>query len=352
MRGLAAYVVRCFVMLSVVWLGAGDWVHANPYLAKPGEPPMRARIGTCAITGGFIHLYAALDNKIFEKYGVHAEHIVVRGGSVAAAALAADEINFLYCNADTNIARIATGMDAKLIASPLVGLPYVVLARKDIKRPADLKGKTIGVTRPGDFTYKLAKDFLKKHNLSEKEVTLATVGGTPTERYAGLAQDVFQAILIQPPLDARGKKDGFNVIYHLSDLGLPFIYSSLFTNAKTYKEKPALIQKMVAALAESVFLVEKKPEVGMASVGKTLRINDAETLQSAYDAYAKRLINRRMIVPAKMVAETIDNAREEGTVIRRKANEVFDNTFVENLEKSGFMKELWGGKVPEETRKP
>jgi len=353
MSWIFSHLAKCFVAaFAIAGLVSGEMAHANPYLAKPGEPLMRARIGTCAITGGFIHLYAALDNKIFEKYGVHAEHIVVRGGSVAAAALAADEINFLYCNADTNIARIATGMDGKLVASPLVGLPYVVLARKDVKRPADLKGKTIGVTRPGDFTYKLAKDFLKKNNLSEKDVTLAPVGGTPTERYTALAQDMFQAILIQPPLDARGKKDGFNVIYHLSDLGLPFIYSSLFSNTKTYKEKPALIQKMVAALAESVFLVEKRPEVGMASVGKTLRISDADTLQSAYDAYAKRLINRRMIVPGKMVAETIENAREEGTVIRRKASEVFDNTFVENLEKSGFMKELWGGALPDDKKRP
>ena len=347
-----ASLMKSFAVVAIVGIWSADEALANPYLAKAGEPPMRARIGTCAITGGFIHLYAALDNKLFEKYGVNAEHIVVRGGTVAAAALAADEISFLYCNADTNIARIATGMDGKLVASPLVGLPYVVLARRDIKRPADLKGKSIGVTRPGDFTYKLAKDFLKKHNLSDKDVTLATVGGTPSERYTALAQDVFQATLIQPPLDARGKKDGFNVIYHLNELGLPFIYSSLFTNAKTFKEKPALIQKMVAALAESVYLVEKRPEIGMASVGKTLRINDPDILQSAYDAFAKRLVNRRLIVPPKMVAETIENAREDGTVIRRKANEVFDNMFVEHLEKSGFMKELWGGKVPEDTRKP
>jgi ABC-type nitrate/sulfonate/bicarbonate transport system substrate-binding protein len=347
-----ASLMKSFVVVAIVGIWSGDAALANPYLAKAGEPLMRARIGTCAITGGFIHFYAALDNKLFEKYGVNAEHIVVRGGTVAAAALAADEISFLYCNADTNIARIATGMDGKLVASPLVGLPYVVLARRDIKRPADLKGKSIGVTRPGDFTYKLAKDFLKKHNLSDKDVTLATVGGTPSERYTALAQDVFQATLIQPPLDARGKKDGFNVIYHLNELGLPFIYSSLFTNAKTFKEKPALIQKMVAALAESVYLVEKRPEIGMASVGKTLRINDPDILQSAYDAFAKRLVNRRLIVPPKMVAETIENAREDGTVIRRKANEVFDNMFAENLEKSGFMKELWGGKVPEDTRKP
>ena len=324
---------------------------ANPYLSKPGETPAKVRIGTCAVTGGFIHLYAALDHRIFEKYGINAEHIVVRGGSVAIAALAADEISFLYCNADANIVRIGAGVDGKLVASPLIGLPYVVLARKDVKQPADLKGKSIGVTRPGDFPYRLAKEFLKKFGLSDKEVKLATVGGTPTERYAALVQDVFQATLIQPPLAARGRKDGFNVIYNLKDLGLPFIYSSLFTNARTFKERPAVVQKVVAALAETIHFVEKNPEAAMASVGKTLRIKDTETLRSAYDAYAINLINRRMTVPAKMVAETLEIAREDGATIRRKPNEIFDNTFVDNLEKSGFMKELWGGAVPEDRKR-
>ena len=244
------------------------------------------------------------------------------------------------------IVRIAAGVDGKLIASLLVGLPYVVLARKDIKRPADLKGKIIGVTRPGEFTYRLAKEFLKKFNLSDKEVKLSTVGGTPTERYSALAQDIFQATLIQPPLDARGKKDGFNVIYNLNDLGFPFIYSSLFTNSKTLKDKPALVQKVVAGLAETIHFVEKNPPLAMAAVGKTLRINDQDTLQSAYDAYANRLINRRMIVPVKQVAETVEIAREEGAVFRRKPAEIFDNTFVENLDRSGFLRELWGGAVP------
>jgi hypothetical protein len=64
------------------------------------------------------------------------------------------------------------------------------------------------------------------------------------------------------------------------------------------------------------------------------------------------LINRRMLVPAKLVAETLDNARAEGTTIRRKASEIFDNGFVENLEKSGFMKELWGGALPDDKKRP
>ncbi|MGH7774228.1 MAG: ABC transporter substrate-binding protein [Candidatus Binatia bacterium] len=148
----------------------GEVANANPYLAKPGEPVLKARVGTCAVTGGFIHLYTALDKRVFDKYGIRVEHIVLRGGSVAMAALAADEIQSLYCNADINIVRIATGADGRLVASPLVGLPYVLLARRDIKKPADLKGKSIGVTRPGDFTYRLGSAVLKRFNLTEKEV--------------------------------------------------------------------------------------------------------------------------------------------------------------------------------------
>jgi hypothetical protein len=83
-----------------------------------------------------------------------------------------------------------------------------------------------------------------------------------------------------------------------------------------------------------------------------LSIKDPDVLQSAYDAYAVRLVNRRMMVPPKLVAETIDTARAEGTNIRKTPAEVFDNSFVENLEKSGFLKELWGGDLPEKKSKP
>src|ERR1700741_2964149 len=48
---------------------------ANPYLHKSGEAPLVARVGTCSITGGFIHLYSALFNGLFDKYGIKIEHV-------------------------------------------------------------------------------------------------------------------------------------------------------------------------------------------------------------------------------------------------------------------------------------
>ena len=320
---------------------------ANPYLAKPGEAPVTVRVAACALTGGFIHLYAALDNGLFEKYGMKVEYVLIRGSGVALAALAADEIQFLYCAADATIPGMAAGSDAKLIGAPLVGLPWVLLVRKDIKRPEDLKGKSIAVTRAGDLTFRLARALLKKFNFTESDVALRTVGGTgQVEPFNAMRAGLAEAALVTPPLDARGRREGFNIVYRLNDLSLPAVYSSVHTNAKTLRERPLLAQRSVAALAESIYFVEKNPEKAKAAVSRALRLNDQEALQSAYDAYAKLLVNRRLLVPETTVAGVVEVAREQGTNVRRKAAEMIDNRFAEDLDKSGFLKEIWGGEVP------
>src|SRR5207244_10997057 len=138
-----------------------DDASANPYLAKSGESPVTVRVAICAISGGFIHLYSAFDYGLFDKYGIKVEFVSIRGSGVSLAALAADEIQFLYCAADATIPGMAAGSDAKLIGAPLVGLPWVMLARKDIKRTEELKGKSMAVTTPGDLAFRLARAVTK-----------------------------------------------------------------------------------------------------------------------------------------------------------------------------------------------
>ena len=316
---------------------------ANPYLPKPGDRPITIRLATSAVSGGFVHLYSALDYGIFEKYGFKPEHIYIRGQSPALAALANDELQFNYGAADGSLPGLAAGVEVKVIASPLVKLPYVLVARKDIRRPEDLKGKAIGVTRPGDLSARLSRAVVKKFGLTTDDVTIRPIGGSQTERYQAMLGNIVQAILVTPPLDVRAKNDGFNILYRLVDLDLPFIYSSLMTNYKMLRERPEIVQRMVAALAESVYFVEKNPDKAKAAIAKAMRTKDEEALQVSYNVYAKEIVDRTMVVPGKSVSETVEIARETGTIVRRKAEELYDNSFVNNLERSGFLKELWGG---------
>lgn len=329
----------------ITGMSTGLPANANSYLAKSGDPPVTVYVATCATSGGFIHMYTALDQNLFAKYGVSVKHVVIRTGTnINLTALATDEIQFLYCAGDSTIPGMAAGSDATLVASPLVGLPYVIIARKEIRTIQDLKGKSIGVGSVGGLPYRLLRVFIKKFNLQDTQIR--PVGGSQPERYNAIQQGIIDSGPFTPPMDARGKKDGFNLVYHLNDLGLPAIYSSLHTNAKTLRERRPTVQRLVAALAESVKFVEDNPEKAKASVAKILRVQDEDVLQSSYEAYAKKHVNRRLIVPLNAVAESIDVARDSGVKVVKKANEIIENSFAENLEKSGFLKELWGGKVP------
>jgi len=315
---------------------------ANPYLPKPGERPLSMRISTCAVSGGFVHLYTALDNGLFDKYGFKFENIFIRGSAQNLTALSSDEVQFTYCAADGTIPGLATGIDVKLVASPLVKLPYVLVARKEIRRPEDLMGKSMGIARAGDLSDRLSRAVVKKFGLSPDAVTIRPIGGSQGERYQAMAANIVQAVIITPPLDVRAKNEGYNVLYRLIDLNLPFIYSSVHTSYKMLRERPEIVQRMVAAFAEIVYFVEKNPEKAKVAIAKAMRTKDEEALQSSYNVYAKEILDRTMVVPGKSVAEAIDLAREAGTVIRRKPEEIYDNGFVNNLEKSGFLKEIWG----------
>ena len=319
-----------------------QWSNATPYLAKPGEAPVPIRVSNCAVAGGFIHMYAGIDAQLFDKYGLRTELIYIQGSGPGLTALATNELQFLYCAGDATIPGLASGVDAKLVGSPLVGMPYMLLARKDIRRVEDLKGKSIGYSRPGQVDHRLARAVLKKFNLSESDVALRPIGGSQPERYRAMQQDIVQAVPVPPPLDARGKKDGFQVIYNLNDLGLPFIYSSVHTNSFMIANQRETVQRFVAAMAEAIHFVEKNPDRAKGSLSKVLKLSDQDALQSAYDAYAKALVNRRMLVPANMVAAAVDVARELGTNVKRKTPDLFDNSFAEDLDKSGFLRELWG----------
>jgi ABC-type nitrate/sulfonate/bicarbonate transport system substrate-binding protein len=339
--------VRTALFLVVAFLVATHESSANPYLAKPGEASMPVRVATCAISGGFIHLHAALDNRLFDKYGLRPEFLLIRGAGVSVAALTSNELQFLYCTADAIIPSLAVGAEAKMIASPLVGLPWVMIARKDIKRVEDLKGKTFIATRPGGTPDTLIRVLMKKLNFTADDLRIRHIGGAgQTEVYSALQQGLGDATMVTPPLDARARRDGFNVVYQLDDLNLPAIYSSLFTNDRMIRERSAVVQKFVAAMAESVHYVEKNPDKAKASVSKVLALKDQESAQSAYDAYARQLVNRRLAIPAARVADSIENARQAGTNVRRKPVETYDNSFAENLDRSGFLKELWGGDIP------
>lgn len=320
----------------------------NPYLPAPGEPPVPIRIGTSAVSGGFIHLYTALDTGLFEQYGFRAEQVVIPGSAPGLSALAGNETQFHYSAADGTIPGLASGVAVKIVANALLGLPYVLIGRPEVQTVPDLRGKTIGIARAGDLSDRLSRLTVERFGLRPNEdVQIRPIGGSQPERYRALVAGIIDAVAITPPLEVQGRKDGLNVVYTLADLNLPFLYSSVHTSDYMIREQPQLVQRFVAAMAEALHFTEKHPELARQAVGKALGLDDPEAIDSAYNAYAVRIINRRMLIPFDVVDEAIEFARQQGTQVTvRGAEDIATNQFVEDLERTGFLQQLWGPELP------
>ena len=319
----------------------------SPYLAAPGEAPTTIKVATCAVTGGFVHLYTALEADLFAKYGLQVELTNISGSGPALAALTTNEIQFLYCAADATIDGLASGIDAQIVAAPLVGLVWLMIARPEIRTMADLRGKAVGVPRAGDLADRLSRLALERHGLRPNEdVDLRPTGGSQPERYAAMIADIVQGNVLTPPMDARARQDGLNVIYDLADLGIPSIYSSAHASNAAIRERPQMVSRFVAALAEAVYYTEKHPEVARQALRRVLNLEDPDALDAAYQAYAIKHVNRRLNVPRDAVAAAIDDARTQGAPVVKRAEDVSTNQFADELDRSGFLQQLWGAELP------
>lgn len=320
----------------------------NPYLAAPGEAPISARMSTCAVAAGFVHVYAALHSNLFEKYGLRVEHTVIRGTNAALSALIADEVQFLYCAGEATMPGLTSGIPAKLVTTLLQGLPYVMISRADVRTVPDLRGKSIGVTRPGDLSDRLSRLTVEKFGLRPNEdVEIRPIGGSLPERYQALVADVIQAVALTPPLDVQARKEGMNVIYDLADLGIPYVHASFHVSNTMIRDNPRVVQRFVAAMAEALRFVEQNPEAARQAIQAELAMDDPDVLEATYNTYGRKLVNRRMNVSFEGVAAAIEESREQGTQVTvRGPEDIATNQFVDDLERTGQLQRLWGADLP------
>ena len=94
-------------------------------------------------------LWIAQDLDFFGKYGLTAQLVLVRNNQMLTAGLAAGDIAVGYTGGTTVLGGAAAGVELKVVASFVSRGKGYLIVRPDIKKPADLAGKRIGVQSIG-----------------------------------------------------------------------------------------------------------------------------------------------------------------------------------------------------------
>ncbi len=299
----------------------------------------RIPVAYSAISATQTAFYVAKEWGYFEKYGLFVDPVYVASGSKVAQAVIAGEFPVALAGGAVISANLAGG-DIAFIGG-VVNVPaFYVIVHPSIKKPEDLKGKTIGVTRYGSSTDFSIRYLVKKWGMEpDKDIKILQMGGQP-EIVAGMQAGVIQGGVLSSPADFKAKKAGFKLLVDFKKVGIAYPTVSLVSARSFIKKDPQTVKAFLMAYSEAVERVYHDKEFTMKVLGKYTRTEDREALESAYH-YATTFIERPPRLPYKAI-ETIlaQTAVTDPRAKDNKPEDFIDPTFYNELEKSGFFKNL------------
>src|SRR5665213_3865394 len=115
--------------------------------------------------------------------------------------LIAGQIDSVDMGAAESIVAAVRGTGVKIVGCNWPGVPQIVLAKAEIKTPADLKGKAIAISSPGSLPDLLMRGMLNAENIPVADVKFVT-HGADLDRYKSLVAGVTDAAVVSNEFEA------------------------------------------------------------------------------------------------------------------------------------------------------
>ncbi len=300
----------------------------------------KVQVGVPAISMGNIIIYFTKEAKIYEKYGLDVDPVAVAGSGIASKALISGSVLISPIATPTVMTAVLAGSDMVILAHTMPGVIQSLVVRPDIKRSEDLKGKTIGVTTFGSLTDFLVKYLARQKGLNpEKDFALLQIG-TDSDRFLALQQGKIQGATLSHPNFIFAQRSGFHVLWDFfKEVDYP--WSEIATTRTQIKQDRDLVMRYMRAHLEGIARFKQEPDLAKKVIKKMLRLDDDPLAQESWELFAKHRIAAPYpnIKGLKTSYEYVAATRPD--VYKHKPEEFVDSSFVEELDKSGFIKKLY-----------
>ncbi len=180
-----------------------------------------------------------------EKRGLKVQLLQIKAGATLMKALIAGEIDSVDMGAAESIVAGARGTGVKIVGCTWPGMPQVVLAKAEVKTPADLKGKTVAISSPGSLPDLLFRGMLDAEKIPVAEVKFATQGAD-LDRYKSLLAGITDAAVVSNEFEAV-MPSNLHVLMKASTVVPKFVRLCLATTNKVLETRRDDLVRFVAA---------------------------------------------------------------------------------------------------------
>jgi NitT/TauT family transport system substrate-binding protein len=311
----------------------------------PQSSGKNLKIAYSALSGSSFPIWIAKDARLFEKYGLSADLIYIPSSSLALQAMLGGNIHIIpTASAPTIMQAKLQGADTVLIGATNNTVTFFFMVMPDVTKPQDLKGRKVGVSRFGSSSDTAVRYALRKWGLEAgRDVTILQMGGIP-EILAGMKSGSVSGGPLSSPTDLRARKEGFKELVDLGQIGLDYPQTSIAVSQSYIQRQRDEVRNFMKITIEAVHLNYTDKELAMKVFGKYTKTSDRGILEAAYYTYLDKTDKVPYIKPSA-VKLAIDLLAENDPKFRNaKPEDFIDNSIVQKLEDSGFVKELYGRK--------
>ena len=237
------------------------------------------------ITGGIgLHIpsYIAMDKGFFKEEGLDARFVELGGTAMVRAGLT-NNLNFVPIPPGGAQAVLKGGAKIRYLVNQSLSSQYVIVARPEYSKVEDLKGKVIGLARPGAADYDEGVTVLARYFKMQvgKDYKVISLPGDP-ERIGALLNKDIDAAFVSAPQGMRAVQAGMKFVLRAGD-HLQRVGGCFWAPDEYFEKNQDTVKKFIRAIAKGVMYFRDNKAGSLATIKSHLGIQTDEQAGLIWD---------------------------------------------------------------------
>ena len=325
----------CVLILPIIF---GDAPQAD------AESQTKVRISQSEAGASAVPLWVAIKQGLFKKYGMEVEPIYVRNSNIQITGLSVGSFQLANTGGAPSLNAAGAGVNVKIVASFIHRIQFDIVVAPEIKVPADLRGKELGVTNIGGTTWMAAMLGLEhlKMDADRDNVKLRAIGNE-TILVQALETGLLHAVLVNNFSSRRLEQKGFRVLAKLSGADIPFAGTGMTTLSTYLEQRFDVVESVLKALLEAqAFIANPANRLNVVkSIAERLRSPDVSLAEESYKD-AREVLEKKPS-PSLDGLRNIHRlmVRLNPQIARIRVENLIDDRIMRRLDKNGFIDSLY-----------
>ena len=330
-----------FVRLSLqLFFSASAVLGWCTIVAAAPAPPTTIRVGYPQLNGGQMPLWNIAETKIDQKYGLDVKPVYIPGGVRLTQSAVSGAVD-IAMTGGAAVNAMLSGADFIYVGMPVPTYAFSLYGRPEIKQVTDLRGKVLGVITKGASSDHASIALLRQFKMTQQDMKVLYFS-RQEDALAALNQGIVSAAIHSAPTTLMARRLGFKEIINIGSLKLPYPFMGVAVKRSALKQNTELVHSFLRAFLAGLAVAIQQPDISMRSAARYLATKDPEIIDEAYKSFAP-LFPRVPYVTDEAMRSAL-SVTDHPKAASTDPKTLYDNRFLQKLESSGFVRELYGSK--------